>query len=188
MKTLFQNRGYVTLMTAQVISSIGDWLSIVAIITLVGLKWNASPIEVSFVILCLALPMALFGPVAGTVADKFSRKALMITSDIVRAVLILILTVADTLWLVYVCLFIVGVFSAVFIPAKNGKLKELVADSDMKSAMAVTSMIDSSTKVIGPLLSGILVASLGAHLVFLIDSGTFLVSSLFIILLPTARS
>ena len=175
-------------MTAQVISSIGDWLSIVAIITLVGLKWNASPIEVSFVILCLALPMALFGPVAGTVADRFSRKALMITSDLVRAGLILVLTVADTLWVVYVCLFIVGVFSAVFIPAKNGKLKELVADSDMKSAMAVTSMIDSSTKVIGPLLSGILVASLGAHLVFLIDSGTFLVSSLFIFLLPNARS
>ena len=112
----------------------------------------------------------------------------MITSDLVRAGLILVLTVADSLWVVYVCLFIVGVFSAVFIPAKNGKLKELVADSDMKSAMAITSMIDSSTKVLGPLLSGILVASLGAQLVFMIDSGTFLVSASLIFFLPNARS
>jgi len=47
LRELMKNKGYLTLMTAQAISSIGDWLSIVAIITLVGLKWNATPIEVS---------------------------------------------------------------------------------------------------------------------------------------------
>ncbi|WP_273853454.1 MFS transporter [Guptibacillus spartinae] len=188
MNALVKNKGYVTLMIAQTISSIGDWLSIVAVITLVGLKWDASPMEVSLIILCLALPMALFGPVAGTVADRMSRKALMITSDLVRAGLILFLTVADSLLIVYVCLFTVGAFSAIFIPAKNGKLKELVTDSNMKSAMAITSMIDSSTKVIGPLLSGILVSILGSQLVFMIDSGTFLLSALLIVFLPSALS
>ena len=186
MNSLVKNKGYVTLMIAQTVSSIGDWLSIVAVITLVGLKWNASPMEVSLIILCLALPMALFGPIAGTVADRMSRKVLMITSDLVRAGLILVLTVADSLLIVYVCLFTIGAFSAIFIPAKNGKLKELVTDSDMKSAMAITSMIDSSTKVLGPLLSGILVAALGSKLVFMIDSGTFLLSALLIVFLPNA--
>ncbi|WP_273834330.1 MFS transporter [Guptibacillus sedimenti] len=186
MNSLVKNKGYVTLMIAQTVSSIGDWLSIVAVITLVGLKWNASPMEVSFIILCLALPMALLGPVAGTLADRISRKGLMITSDLVRAGLILVLTVADSLLVVYICLFTIGAFSAIFIPAKNGKLKELVTDSDMKSAMAITSMIDSSTKVLGPLLSGILVAALGSKLVFMIDSGTFLVSAVLIVFLPNA--
>lgn len=186
MNSLVKNKGYVTLMIAQTVSSIGDWLSIVAVITLVGLKWNASPMEVSLIILCLALPMALFGPIAGTVADRMSRKALMITSDIVRAGLILVLTVADSLLIVYVCLFAIGAFSAIFIPAKNGKLKEIVTDSDIKSAMAITSMIDSSTKVLGPLLSGILVATLGSKLVFMIDSGTFLLSAFLIVFLPNA--
>ncbi|MFQ3546585.1 MFS transporter [Halobacillus rhizosphaerae] len=186
MKHLLRNKGYMTLMAAQAVSSIGDWLSIVAVITLVGLKWNASPMEVSFIILCLAVPMALLGPVAGTVADRFSPKTLMVLSDLVRAGLILLLAAADTIWVVYVCLFTIGIFSAVFIPAKNGKLKELVPDGDMKSAMSITSMIDSSTKVLGPLLSGVLVAAVGVKPVFFIDSSTFLISSLFIFFLPNA--
>ncbi|MEH7385511.1 MFS transporter [Bacillus sp. JJ1521] len=184
MNGIIKNKSFITLMMAQAISGIGDWLSIVAIITLVGLKWNASPIEVSLIILCLAVPMALLGPVAGTVADRFSRKALMITSDLVRSGLILVLTVADTIWVVYICLFTIGVFSAVFIPAKNGKLKELVVQNDMKSAMSITSMIDSSTKIMGPLLSGVLVTAFGTKPVFYIDSVTFFISALLILFLP----
>ncbi|WLR48594.1 MFS transporter [Halobacillus litoralis] len=188
MDRLWKNKGYVTLMSAQAISSIGDWLSIVAIITLVGLKWDASPLEVSFVFLCLAVPMALFGPVAGMVADRFSRKTLMIVSDVVRAALILILTVATSLWMVYATLLTIGIFSAVFIPAKNGKLKEVVAEEDMKGAMSITSMIDSSTKILGPLISGLLVTVVGAQQVFIIDSATFLMSAVILLFVPNARS
>ena len=184
MKQLLKNKGYLTLMGAQAISSIGDWLSIVAIITLVGLKWNASPIEVSFVILCLAVPMALLGPVAGIVADRLNRKVLMIVSDVVRAALILLLTIVTELWMVYAILFAVGVFSSVFVPAKNGKLKELVDQEDMKGAMSLTSVIDSSTKILGPLISGLLVTLMGAQMVFIIDSGTFLLSALLLLFLP----
>ncbi|MBY0095442.1 MFS transporter [Mesobacillus maritimus] len=183
-KSLMKNKGFTTLMAAQAISSIGDWLSMIAVITLVGLKWNASPMEVSLIILCLALPMALFGPFTGTLADRFNRKGLMVISDIVRAALILILAVADTIWIVYICLITIGVFSSFFVPAKNGKLKELVPQEDMKSAMAITSMIDSSTKILGPLLSGALVSVFGAKMVFLIDSFTFIVSACLILLLP----
>ncbi|MGP4077503.1 MFS transporter [Halobacillus sp. K22] len=186
MKRLLKNKGYITLMSAQAISSIGDWLSIVAIITLVGLKWEASPLEVSFVFLCLAVPMALFGPVAGIVADRFNRKTLMIVSDVVRAGLILLLTVASSLWMVYATLLAVGIFSSLFIPAKNGKLKEIVAEEDMKGAMSITSMIDSSTKILGPLVSGLLVTVFGAQQVFMIDSATFAVSAVILLFIPNA--
>jgi MFS family permease len=183
-KSLMRNKGFMTLMVAQAISSIGDWLSMIAVITMVGLKWHASPMEVSFIILCLAVPMALFGPFTGTLADRYNRKGLMIISDVIRAGLILILAIADTIWIVYICLFTIGVFSSFFVPAKNGKLKEVVPQDDMKSAMAITSMIDSSTKIIGPLLSGALVTVFGAKMVFFIDSLTFIVSACLISLLP----
>lgn len=185
-KSLMKNRPYVTLIGAQAISSIGDWLSLVAIFTVVGLKWDASPLEVSLLLLCLAVPMALLGPVAGIVADRFSRKSIMILSDVVRAGLILVLAVASSLWMVYAALFAIGLFSAVFIPAKNGKLKEIVGEGDMKTAMSITSMVDSSTKILGPLLSGILVAAVGPQQVFLIDSATFAVSAVLLLFLPNA--
>jgi len=184
MKGLRNNKGFLTLMVAQAISNIGDWLSIVAIITLVGLKWNASPIEVSFIILCLAVPMALLGPVAGTIADRFSRKQLMVSSDIVRAGLFVLLALANTLWMVYICLFTIGLFSAVFNPAKNGKLKELVPNEEIKSAMSITTMIDSATKIFGPILSGILVSAAGTTPVFYINSVSFIISAILIFMLP----
>jgi MFS family permease len=184
MDGLLKNKGFITLMLAQLISSIGDWLSVVAIITMVGLKWEATPMEVSLIILCLAVPMALLGPFTGTIADRFNRKSLMIFSDLIRAGLILALAFAESLWTVYTCLFIVGMLSAVFVPAKNGKLKELVDQENMKSAMSITSMIDSGTKVLGPLLSGLMVSAFGTQLVFFIDSGTFIISALLLFALP----
>ncbi|WLR54891.1 MFS transporter [Mesobacillus subterraneus] len=108
MNGLLKNKGFITLMLAQLISSVGDWLSVIAIITMVGLKWEASPMEVSMIILCLAVPMALLGPFTGTIADRFNRKALMIVSDLVRAGLILILAFANSLWTVYICLFMIS--------------------------------------------------------------------------------
>ncbi|WP_064094161.1 MFS transporter [Rossellomorea aquimaris] len=182
--SLRKNKHFIRLMTAQAISSLGDWLSIVAIMTLVGLKWEATSMQMSFIILSLAVPMALFGPVSGAVADRMERKTLMILSDVVRGVLILLLTIATNVWMVYGCLFLLGLFASVFIPAKNGKLKEVVPDEHMKEAMAITSMINSSSKVIGPLLSGILVTMLGAYTVFYIDSATFFLSALLILFLP----
>ncbi|MBT2638658.1 MFS transporter [Bacillus sp. ISL-39] len=185
---LLKNKGFITLMLAQLISSIGDWLSVIAIITMVGLKWEASPMEVSFIILCLAVPMALLGPFTGTIADRMNRKAIMILSDVVRAGLILILAFADSLWMVYICLFMIGMLSAIFVPAKNGKLKELIHQENMKSAMSITSMIDSGTKVLGPLLSGLLVSAFGTKMVFIMDSGTFIISALLLITLPKAAA
>ncbi|WP_226672025.1 MFS transporter [Rossellomorea aquimaris] len=184
--SLRKNKSFITLMTAQAISGLGDWLSIVAIITLVGLKWEATPMQMSLIILSLALPMALLGPVTGTIADRMERKTLMVFSDVVRGVLILLLTLATNVWMVYGCLFLTGMFSSVFIPAKNGKLKELVPDEHIKGAMSLSSTIDSGTKVIGPLVSGILVSLIGTYNVFYLDSATFFLSAILIFMLPKA--
>lgn len=181
---LSRNKNFITLMGAQAVSGLGDWLSIVAIMTLVGLKWEASSLEMSFIILSLAIPMALFGPITGALADRLERKMLMVVSDVVRGGLILLLTLATEVWMVYIVLFTIGIFSSFFVPAKNGKLKELVSDVQIKGAMSFSSMIDSSTKVIGPLVSGILVSMVGPTNVFYIDSATFFVSAFLIFLLP----
>ncbi|RDI38008.1 MFS transporter [Falsibacillus pallidus] len=182
--SLRQNKGFMTLMAAQVISNLGDWLSIVAIITLVGLKWEATPMNMSLVILSLAVPMAVLGPITGTIADRFERKRLMIASDIIRGCVFLLMTLATNVWMVYGLLFLTGIFSSFFNPAKNGKLKEMVKDETIKEAMSITSMIESATKIAGPMVSGILVSAMGAPHVFFINAATFFISALLIFFLP----
>ncbi|WP_433750331.1 hypothetical protein [Paenibacillus amylolyticus] len=56
-RPLKNNRSFVTLMLAQAISNLGDWLHLLAILTLVGIRWNTTPWEITFVTLSAALPI-----------------------------------------------------------------------------------------------------------------------------------
>ena len=185
---LIKNKPYQLLISAQLISNLGDWLSILAVFTLVGLKWEATPLQVSLIILSLALPMTLLGPVAGVLADRWERKYIMIISDTARGFIIFGLVFANELWHVYSLLFGLGIFSALFTPAKNGKLKEIVPDHHMQQAASISSIIESGTKIIGPAVSGLLLALWSFKIIFILDAITFLLSVLFLLKIPTNPS
>lgn len=113
-KKLFQNKGYVYMIAAQTLSSLGSWLDMLALMGLVALKWNASPLEMSGVILMLVAPMVLLAPIAGVLADRFERKHIMIISNVVCIVLVLGIAFSTALWQVYVLLFVRGFFETLF--------------------------------------------------------------------------
>lgn len=186
--TLLRNRPYLYLMAAQVVSNLGDWLSLMAIFSLMAFKWNASPLEISFVVICLGLPMTVLGPVSGVIADRMNRKVIMVVSDLFRCVILLGLIVATVPWHIYVLLFLLGSFSSLFTPAKSGMLKEIVNDEEMQQAASISSVIQDGTKIIGPAISGVLVTAAGLNSVFLLDSISFLVSALLLFMLPKTRT
>jgi MFS family permease len=181
---LLKNKPYQFLISAQLISNLGDWLSLLAVFTLVGLKWNATPLEISLIILSLAVPMTVLGPISGVFADRWERKFIMVASDIARGFVIFGLIFADQLWQIYVLLFLLGFFSAVFSPAKNGKLKEIVPDQHMQQAASISSLIENGTKIIGPALSGFLLTIWDFEMIFLFDTITFFLSALLLIKIP----
>ncbi|NGQ96783.1 MFS transporter [Brevibacillus sp. SYP-B805] len=80
------NRSFLYLMTAQAVSNLGDWIDLLALFSLVALEWRASSVEMTLLVLCLAVPVVLFGPPAGVLADRHERKTLMMAADLVRAV------------------------------------------------------------------------------------------------------
>jgi MFS family permease len=185
---LLKNKPYQFLISAQLISNLGDWLSILAVFTLVGLKWDASPLQVSFIILSLALPMTVLGPISGVYADRWERKYIMIVADVARGLIIFGLVFADSLWHVYALLFGLGIFSSLFSPAKNGKLKEVVPDHHMQQATSVSSVIENGTKILGPAISGFLIAMWSIKIIFIIDAFTFLLSALLLLSIPINTS
>jgi MFS family permease len=183
-QSLWKNKAYVSLIASQTVSALGDWLDILAVLTLVAVKWNASPMAVSLMMLCYAGPMILLGPIAGSIADKYDRKKIMIISDLVCAVLVVGVAFSTTLWQVYLLIFLKSCFVALFMPAKNGKLKEIVPNDQMQKAMGISSIIDNGAKIVGPTLSGILVASVGIQWAFYLDAISFLVSAIFLYGVP----
>jgi MFS family permease len=185
---LLKNKPYQYLISAQLISNFGDWLSILAVFTLVGLKWQASPLQVSLIILSLALPMTILGPISGVFADRWERKYIMIFSDVSRAIIIFGLVFASELWHVYALLFGLGFFSVMFTPAKNGKLKEIVPNHHMQQATSISSIIENGTKIIGPALSGLLLTLWSVQIIFILDAITFLLSTLLLLNIPKNTS
>ncbi|MFS0873823.1 MFS transporter [Paenibacillus xylanilyticus] len=184
---LKHNRPFVTLMVAQAISNLGDWLHLLAILTLVGIRWNATPWEITFTTLCAALPVLLTGPFAGALADRLNRKWLMIVADGARIVIVAGFIFADQIWHVYVLLILKSLFDVVFSPAKNGKLKEIVPHGQLAQAVSISSVIEQMSKIIGPALGGLLVAAFGITWCFVLDSVSFLLSGIILLWIPGSR-
>lgn len=180
--SLFRNKNVLYLFTSQIFSCIGDGVCLLAILTLFGMQKEASPMEMAFVTLSLGLPFVLFGPLTGVLADKFDRKKLMIVSDLCRCVIMVVVVFfTDKVWLLYVLFFLKGSFESLFTPAKNGKLKEYVRMEQMEQAVSITTVIDFGSKIIGPAVGGILVASLGVNVAFYTNAVTFLLSAVFLL-------
>ncbi|HET7658441.1 MAG TPA: MFS transporter [Bacillales bacterium] len=185
-KELLKLKPYMFLLSAQTVSNLGDWLNILALLALVGLKWHASALAVSGVMLCMTVPSIIFGSFAGTIADRYDRKTLMIISDILRAITVIGVVFSTDLWQVYVLLCLKSVLSALFEPSKEGKLKEIVSNDLMQSAVSTSELVNNGAKIIGPVLSGIFIAAVGIQWSFYLDSLSFILSA--VLLLGVTRT
>lgn len=113
----FRNRIYRRLWMARTGSSLGDWFNQVALSTTV-LAITDSPAAMGFVLLCLDLPQAVISPLVGPLIDRFSKRKIMIASDLVRAVVILSFILASVfrqMWVFYLGGPILGCASAFFL-------------------------------------------------------------------------
>ncbi|MEF2966170.1 MFS transporter [Paenibacillus sp. M1] len=176
-KGLLHNRSYLALMASQLVSNLGDWLHLLALLMMVGLKWNATPWQITMVMLSALLPMLIGGPFAGMLADRLERKKLMIISDLSRVLVVLGLVFVSQLWQVYVLMVAKSAFDVLFYPAKNGKLKEIVAPEHMGKAVSYSAIIEQGTKIIGPAVGGMLAVTVGISSCFIIDAASFLLSA-----------
>jgi hypothetical protein len=59
---LLHNRAYLALLASQLISNLGDWLHLLALLVMVGMKWHATPWQITTIMLCSMLPMLVGGP------------------------------------------------------------------------------------------------------------------------------
>ena len=162
---------------AQVISIFGDFLAIFAIFSVVTFQLHGTPTQVSMILVAFLTPLALISPVAGVFVDKWNLKATMITSDVIRGLLVLTLVFVRDLNAIYAILFVMSIFSSFFVPAQSVAVRTLAPAGGLLAVNALMSQAVQGAQIITPSISGVLVDWLGANSCFLVDSASFFVSA-----------
>ncbi len=171
------NRQFLLLWLAQLVSTFGDWLAIVALFSLLAFRWHGSADQVAGIIVAFLVPMVVLGPLAGVFVDRWHVKRTMIASDLIRAVLAALLAFAATPWTVYVLLAALSGVSSFFLPAQNAAIPRLVRREELLVANSLNAQTIQFNKIVGPAIAGFLVAWAGEKLCFYLDAVSFVASA-----------
>ncbi len=177
-----RNPNFRNLWFGQIVSLFGDWFNLIASASLVGLL-TGSGIAVGGLFVVRMLAPFLISPFAGVASDRYNRRTILITTDVVRAVVVLgFLWVrsTETLWLFYSLTFIQLAMHGVFYPTRNAILPDIVAPEDIGTANAITGATWSVMLAFGAAAGGLVAGGWGIYPAFIIDSATFLLSLFFI--------
>ena len=165
----------------QMVSQVGDGVSKLALLWFVYAV-TGSPLKTTIIGLLQTLPPIIFGPLIGVCIDRFPKKALMIGSDLSRAVLIGLIpcTVSPEVFTVdflYLLVFLNAVVTAIFGPALVASVPFVVRRSQLTAANALLQSTTSLGIILGPILSGIGIATLNSQTVLCVNAATYLISA-----------
>jgi MFS family permease len=185
--TVLHNPQFFCLWLAQLVSSFGDWLAMVALFSLIAFRWQGTPYQVSGIILAYLVPVAVLGPLAGVFVDRWNLKRTMVMSDVLRAGIVLLLILATSLSQVYLLVALLSAVSIFFLPAQSSMIPLLVRKEELLVANALNAQAMNLTKILGPGAAGILVAWAGERACFAIDAATFVFSAAMLAWISAAR-
>jgi MFS family permease len=166
----------------QIVSELGDWLQIIALLALFPTQ-GAAVERLAGVFIVRMLPSIVWAPLAGVVADRFPRGQVMVACDLGRAVIVLgyllIRGPEDVIW-IYALLFAQETLSSFFEPARAAALPQTVEPHARFAANALSNMTWSAMLALGAALGGLIAAGVGPRAAFVIDAASFLLSAVFI--------
>lgn len=120
-----RSRGFRRLLIGQAVSSLGDWVATLAFIAAAFALTGGNQTAVGLVLVLRLVPPIFAAPVGGVVADRWSRRSVMVGCDLIRAALIAVVPFVD-LVLLYVIAFVHECISLFFLPARDSSVPDLV--------------------------------------------------------------
>jgi predicted MFS family arabinose efflux permease len=181
---------YRKLFTGQAASLLGDGMVNVALaFAVIGLGGGAAAVGLVFAVRTVPLVACLL--VGGVVADRISRRAVMVAADVTRlasqgAIAALLITDHASIAALAVLSGVTGAATGFFNPASVGLLPEVVAPERLQQANGLRATAQATGEILGPVIAGVLVSTAGAGWALAIDAATFAISAVFLgrILMP----
>jgi MFS family permease len=171
-------RNFRLFFTGQLISQIGNWLTLIAQ-TLLVLKLTNSGIALGLLAAAQFGPVLILGAFAGLVADRSDKRKLLLivqTFAMVQSFALATLAFQDRppVWMIYVIAGFGGLATAFDNPARRSFVVEMVPEDQITNAVSLNSALMTGSRIIGPALGGLLVATVGFGWAFLLDGVSYL--------------
>lgn len=187
MRHVFSSRDFRLLFTGVSTSLLGDQFTLIATPWLV-LQLTGDPVALGTVLALEGVPRALFMLFGGAITDRFSPRIIMLAADIVRFVLVALMTALTLtgmiqLWMLYAFSLGFGLVAGFAVPAGNSIVPMIVKEKDLQAGNSLVMGVGELVKFIGPVVAGILIGNFseslfGIGLAFGIDAITFAISAL----------
>jgi MFS family permease len=163
--------------SGQSISLVGTWMQMAAQSWLV-LTITGSATTLGLIVALQTLPVLLLGPYGGVIADRVDKLRLMTVLQVamgVQALVLGVLTVTGSvrLWEIGVLAALLGLNNAFENPARQSFMLEMVGPENLRNAVSLNSVLVNVARVIGPAVAGVLIATVGEGVCFLVNAASF---------------
>jgi MFS family permease len=185
-QVLYKYPNYRSYLLSHVCQHTGDWFVRIASILIVEeLTSNGETGEaLASMALASKIPMAIFAPVGGVLADRFDRRTLMIIMDVLSGVVVLGYLIGihfRSLSIIFVVTALRSALGASYYPVTTGIVPSMVPDPrDLQLAVTMNSWAWGTMAIVGGMVAGSLAAAIGLRTCYYVDCATFLVSALVI--------
>src|SRR5882672_5467178 len=181
-RSLWRNHDFRLLFGAQIVSLLGSGVTTVGLALFAyQITGGASATAVIGNALTLRiLAFLLFSQPAGVIADRVSRKKILIAADLLRFSLLALFPFITAVWQIYALIFAINAVTAFFTPTFEASIPEVAGNEQYVQALSYSRVAVDVEAVAGPAVAGLLVALLGLRWVFWFDAFTYLVSALLV--------
>jgi MFS transporter, NRE family, putaive nickel resistance protein len=179
---LWQNRAFKLLFGSQIISLLGSGVTTVGL-ALFAYRLTAGSSATAVIgnaLMLRILAFLLFSQPAGVLADRVSRKKILIVADLLRFGLLALFPFIITVWQIYLLIFGINAVTAFFTPTFEASIPAVVGNEQYVKALSFSRVAVDVEAVAAPAVAGVLVALLGVRWVFWFDAFTYLVSALLV--------
>jgi MFS family permease len=171
-------RNFRLFIAGQLLSGVGTWMQWVAAPWLV-LQLTNSGVALGIDTALGALPILLVGAWGGVLADRFDNRKIQLWTQSLYAVLAFVLFALDASGVVrvghvYLLSFLTGIVGAVDMPTRQSFYLEMVGTQDLTNAMSLNTATFTGSRILGPVIAGAMVATVGTAPVFLVNGITYL--------------
>jgi MFS transporter, NRE family, putaive nickel resistance protein len=180
-----RNPVFARLYSAQTVNLLGDALTWLGLALLAfDLAGKDSAVVLSGALTLRVTAFVLLSPLAGSVADRFDRKTILVTTHLARMMIVGLLPFVNAVWQIYAIVFALNVFYAFFTPTYQATIPLVTGQQEYPQAIALSSATFQLLGVLGPGIAGSVAAFVGARQVFFLDAITFLIAAILIVTLP----